>query len=703
LEGPKAALVKLQLTAESRSEIWGEEEFTLELPAGSSLSEHELSIQKPVETWDEFNPVRYRLTAHISTDQGSHQASTLFGFRKIARQGRHLLLNGRRIFLRGVVDCAIFPRTGHPPMGLDQWMTILGRIKDYGFNHVRFHTWCPPEAAFEAADRLGLYLAPETPFWVDNWTVSTSSYPKLIGSDPEVVDYVRKESDRISEAYGNHPSFTFFCIGNEFGNSSHWKLVNELLRDLKKSDPRRLYNATTARKTVEADDFWVTHNTGKARTRGIGPPHTNWDFSKAVRSSPLPLIAHETGQRPVFPDFVQLLPKFTGPLKPLNMERLQRRLQSSGLEPQTGDFTRASARFQYVQYKAEHEAMRRTPAFAGYQLLMLNDFTGQSEALVGILDPFFEEKGVIQREEIRQWNAPSVILARFSRYHWNNDEVFSAVVEISHFGLAPIGGAKVNWSLMANSGLEFARGKLDPIDIPSGGLTQCGQIEVPLEEITQPTALTLRVETNEISNEWPIWVYPFSAVEPLKKEILVLDQFDETLKQALSEGKNVLFLGHGLENKKAARTGFASVYWSAGWWGNQFSSLGLLCDPDHPALALFPNSGHSDWQWHGLTRDATTFLLDDVPKGFKPIVQIVPDFHFSSLLGQLLGARAGNGRILICGYDLSTDLDQRRAARQLRQSLLRYMESEKFRPQNNLSMEQLRHLLTDKQELESKQ
>ena len=184
-------------------------------------------------------------------------------------------------------------------------------------------------------------------------------------------------------------------IGNEFGfKNTDWACVNEMVQEIKLADPRRLYSGCTARKHLPADDYWVTHDSGAA-TRGIGPAHADWDFAKAAAASPVPVIAHETGQRPVFPDYERLLPAFTGPLAPLNLERYRRALQASGMEGQAREFVRASALFQLTQYKAEHEGMLRTPGFSGYQLLMLNDFTGQSEALVGVLDPFLRSKGVV--------------------------------------------------------------------------------------------------------------------------------------------------------------------------------------------------------------------------------------------------------------------------------------------------------------------
>jgi hypothetical protein len=161
---------------------------------------------------------------------------------------------------------------------------------------------------------------------------------------------------------------------------------------------------------------------------------------------------------------------------------------------------------------------------------------------------------------------------------------------------------------------------------------------------------------------------------------LVTRSLDDAALKALRNGGKVLLLAHGLKSKFAARTGFESVYWSAGWWGNKFSSLGILCDPRHAALKEFPNDGCSDWQWRDLCAEATTFDLTGAPTGFEPIVQPVPDFHFATLLGQVFEVKVGRGSLLVCGYDLTNNLDQRPAARQFRRSLFRYAASEAFHP-----------------------
>ena len=698
-----AGTLDFEIRDEKGEEIHGSSRCEVIALPGESQVVCEIEVKRPVEQWDEFSTTRYTLLATCASPLGRHALSDKFGFRRIERDGNRILVNGRRIFLRGTLDCCVYPRTGHPPVTIEEWLRVLGTIKDHGFNHVRYHSWCPPEAAFEAADRLGLYLAAETAFWVDDWTRSTVTRPEGLGRDEESTAFVRREIRRISEAYGNHPSFAFFCIGNEFGmQGTDWGRIDALVEEAKASDPRRLYNATTARRRLAADDFWVTHNTGKGGTRGVGPPHTNWDFSRSFAPIDLPVVAHETGQRPVFPDYETMLPKFTGPLKPLNYKRLQGKLKEAGLAGRIEAFHRASARFQMVQYKAEHEALLRTREAAGYQLLMLNDFTGQSEALVGILDPFWESKGVAAREEVLRWNAPTVLLARFDRFTWSLDETFGAAIEVAHYGPSNLRGVSGAWSLRTPSGEVVCEGSFGPVDVQAGAVTLLDVIGGPLAMVRRAEALLLSVSLGEVRNEWTVWVYPPWKDEVDSegchladsddestgdaKKVLLATSFDETVQEAVTRGGRVLLTPRVLKRPFVKRTGFLSVYWSAGWWGDAFSSLGIVCDPDHPALAGFPSEGHSDWQWHTLVQDALTFDLTGRMKGIEPIVQPVSDFHHNRLLAHLFEVRVGEGSLLVCGYDLQTELTKRHAARQMRRSLLQYMNSPAFDPGYTISM-----------------
>ncbi|NOX54978.1 MAG: hypothetical protein GXP27_11190, partial [Planctomycetes bacterium] len=198
------------------------------------------------------------------------------------------------------------------------------------------------------------------------------------------------------------------------------------------------------------------------------------------------------------------------------------------------------------------------------------------------------------------------------------------------------------------------------------------------------------------TNRWTLAVYPpASPDEPAPRDVLITTRFDEATLKRLKQGEKVLYLCHGLKNAHTGPARFASQYWTAAWWGNRFSTLGVLCDPAHPAVAQFPTDGHSDWFWYDVLQKGVLVDLTDVlPHGYRPIVQGVPDFHFNRLLAGLFELRVGRGKLVVCGFDLQSNLADRHAARQLRRSLLSYMASDAFSPSTALSPEKARDLLT---------
>jgi hypothetical protein len=60
------------------------------------------------------------------------------------------------------------------------------------------------------------------------------------------------------------------------------------------------------------------------------------------------------------------------------------------------DFFYTSGKLSVQCYKEELEAAARTKRLAGYQILDIQDFSGQGTALVGILDAFMDNKGHVQ-------------------------------------------------------------------------------------------------------------------------------------------------------------------------------------------------------------------------------------------------------------------------------------------------------------------
>ena len=654
-----------------------------------------LALSRPLPLWDEFNPRMCRIEVDLEAGGFRDQRSLDCGFREIVRDGGRLLINGQPVFLRGNIECCVFPRTGHPPMEVASWLRIFRIAQAHGFNHFRFHTWCPPEAAFVAADQVGVYLNPETPTWTDGfWPAEFTAprmreRPKPFGADPAVVDFTRREMQRMQDAYGHHPSFCLLTIGNELGNAD-WALGARLIDEARTRDPRLLYAVSTARELTPSDDFFVTHATKGGAARGLGKASTDWDFSAALKGLEVPLISHETGQRPVFPDWSKLS-RYRGPLTARNLEVFRDRMAARGLLGINPAFNRASEAWAFEQYRHEIEAIRRTPGYDGYQLLQLNDFTGQTEALVGLLDPFWEAKGRLTSAAWHGFQAPTVPLARFARHVWEAGETFTAELLVSHFGPQPLRGIRPAWRLSDDHGMVLGHGTLPTVDLAVGEVTALGRVEMVLPACGEPRRLTLTLQAGPASNEWRLWGYPAaSAAPPTGDTVLLAERFDLSVRRALAEGRRVLLTPKGLKHAEAFRGRFFSVYWSAVMFSQPDGTLGLVCDPKHPALAGFPNDGHTDWQWRSLVEGSTVFVLDEGPRSLRPIVQQVPDFHFPRKLGSVLELRVGPGRLLVCGLNLAA-ADP--AARALKTSLIQYAGSTAFRPTVELPAPLLERLL----------
>lgn len=685
-----------------------------------------------VPLWDEFQPAMLRLNltfdASASGKPLRDQRTIEFGMRDFTRDGSRLTINGRPAFLRGKLDCCLFPLTGYPPMDKAGWLRVLSIAKSYGINHYRFHSWCPPEAAFDAADELGMYFQVELPnkrsafdapeskeaarHNIDNIEVESSLKNKSL------YEYARREGELIFKAFGNHPSFVMFTLGNELGRSEGmFKIVSHF----RKVDPRRLYaqgsnNMHWNPSLAEGDDFWVTCKTGKTQpVRGsfslldfptahidFRPPSTLVDYRQSIAGIPVPVVAHEIGEFQVSPDFREI-PKYTGVLKARNLEIFRQRLEAAGMLDQADDFVRASGALSAICYREDIESALRTPGLGGFQLLDIQDFPGQGTALVGILNVFMESKGLITPEAWRQFCCETVPLLRMKKYAWTTDETFVGQVQVAHYGRADLRGARVVWTVSDDSAAKIAEGAFDPTTIAQGKPSDIGQLSLPLAKIAAPRKLTISiaVENTEYRNEYPIWVYPPKADTETPADVLVADDFTaEATQKHLADGGRVLLLPKLDRLPRSVGGAFQTDYWSPMFaeairkQGKKAppGTLGILCDPHAPALADFPTEFHSNWQWWHLVKNSRPIVLDDTPQSYRPTVQAIDNFVRNHKLGVIFETKVDQGKLLVCAIDL-LHLQEHPEARQLYHSLLRYAASDAFAPQAELDGQLLATLL----------
>ncbi len=640
-----------------------------------------------IKLWSEFTPNVYKLNAVLSCADGISEKETDFGFRDLKVNGTYFDINGRRLFLRGTLECCVFPKTGYPAMDKEYWTKIYTTCKAYGLNHVRFHSWCPPAAAFEAADSLGIYLQVECGGWT------------CVGDGHRQDEWLIKESDRIIKEYGNHPSFCLLAYGNEPSGSNQATYLNNLVLHWKQTDGRRLYTSAAGWPQIPDADYF---NTDRPRIGGIGriqnilniySPRTDYDFRESILTD-LPVVSHEVGQWCVYPDFKEI-DKYTGVLKAKNFEIFKETLNEKGLGDMAEKFLYASGRLQTLCYKMDIEAALRTPGFAGFQLLDLHDFPGQGTALVGVLNPFWESKGYVDDKEYSQFCNQTVPLARMAKLVWTNNEQLKAEIEFAHFGEKAIEDATVVWSIENQDGHEVKSGSFKT-NLPIGNGIKVGSVECPLDDFTDATQLTLKVSVKDtpITNNWHVWVYP-SEKKAIDKKPFVTHDLNTAIAK-LNQGENVLFLSYGKvapEKGGDIRTAFTPIFWNTAWTNNAPpQTLGFLCDPKHPAFSAFPNDGYSDFQWKELAVNCNAMIMDDFPHEFRPLVYIIDDWFKNRKLGMLFEGKVGQGKLMVCSADLESDLENRPSVAQFKQSIMEYMASGEFNPQNKIDLQILRNI-----------
>jgi hypothetical protein len=655
--------------------------FSIRLPLGENA-----------KLWDEFDPNLYTAILNLKTDAGTDRKEIRFGFRAFEINGTQFTINGRPTFLRGTLECAIFPRTGYPPTDLKEWKKIFEIVKSHGLNHIRFHSWCPPEAAFIAADELGLYLQVECSSWANQSTT--------LGDGLPIDQYIYDESERIVRTYGNHPSFCMLAYGNEPGGKNYHQYLSEFLNYWKSRDSRRLYTGGSGWPILAENQF---HVDPAPRIQAWGeelkslinsqPPQTNFDWSGNISNQQVPVVSHEIGQWCAYPNFREI-EKYDGVLKAKNFEIFQETLQDQGMGALADSFLLASGKLQALCYKADIEAALRTPGFAGFQLLDLHDFPGQGTALVGVLDAFWEEKGYITAEEYKRFCNATVPLVRMDKRIFYHDELFTARVEVAHFGPEELPDVVPEWNIKDQNNTTVFSGILDSKTIPLGNGTVLGEIRQELSGIQKPTKLSLSVKIRGFENSWDFWVYPKN--KPVGDDVFVTKSLNEAAVQVLREGGKVLWsiAESSISVNLNDGIGFSSIFWNTAWTGGQKPhSLGILCNSAHPALKEFPTEFHSNWQWWDAMTFSNAIILSNFPYEIKPIVRVIDDWFTNRPQALLIEVKVGNGKLLISGIDFFNNIENRPAGKQLLHSLKLYMESEMFQPKVAMEIPELKALL----------
>ncbi|HKP82697.1 MAG TPA: discoidin domain-containing protein [Pyrinomonadaceae bacterium] len=693
-------------------------------------AEIEVPLRIEHETWDEFNPRLYPLRLWLRSPGVEDYFDLKVGLRELRTVGKEFVLNGRAIIFRGTTNGGDFPLTGYPPTDVAFWKKLFETCKAWGLNHMRFHSWTPPEAAFVAADELGFYLQVEPGMWNE---ISP-------GTPMEAMLY--EETDRIIKAYGNHPSFMLMSASHE--PKGNWQAsLSKWVERYRKEDPRRLYTTGTGHTEREIEnltkgtDYLVLHRIGTRMLRR----ESGWygrDYKETLEDINLPVIAHEVGQWAAYPDF-DVIKKFppTSYMRPFNLEIFRDSLKAHGLLEKNRAFVFSSGDFQLAAYKEEIEANLRTPGLSGFQLLGLHDYLGQGTAFVGLLDAFWDPKSYIRADDVKQFLNSTVPLARFKQHVFTTADTLEVDVEIAHYGPEPIERALAVWRIGSQ------KGEWGPLTIPIGKNISLGKIRADLSRILAPAAQTLVVTVGPESlfspisrdiipgpkaikgvtyfqNRWNFWVYPAGDPEEYAlrhlengvesgdclpsrdQNVLVTSSWDEA-EARLAAGGKVLFLANNSNlSWHSPPLDSVPIFWNRLMYPSWSRMLGLSIDRSDPSKGKshtfdwFPTDSHFDWQWAEIIQNVRAVNLDNMPAELEPVAWAIDDWNRNYKLGVVFELAIGSdGKLLVSAFDVSNPMSPNPVLRQLRYDLLKYARSDCFQPQVSVLPEQVRSLLFD--------
>lgn len=656
--------------------------------------------------WSDLHPALYQLKAEIS---GADEQTVRFGLRDFKAEQTHFTINGAKTFLRGKHDACVFPLTGYTAMDVDQWRRYFKICKEYGLNHCRFHSWCPPAACFEAADLEGIYLQPELPIW--------GGFRK---ESAELMDFLMKDGENIMREYSNYASFVLFALGNELGGDIN--VMKEFVNRFRSIEPRHLYTYGSniflgSRGHIPGEDFLVTCRVGSGEGYSTHArasfsfadaeeggylnntyPNSVMNFDAALQKSSVPVIGHETGQFQTYPNYEEIK-KYTGVLAPWNFGVFRSRLEKAGMAEQADDFFKASGAWSVELYRADIEMNLRSKRMAGFQLLDLQDYPGQGSAYVGILDAFMDSKGLVEPKKWREFCSEVVPLLTAEKFCWKGGESFIANIEIANYGETSLKGKNISWELKAGR-KSLGKGKAT---IPSGlGLLTAGTLRLALPEVNKAckAELSLKISGTSYQNAYPIWIYP--AKKQVKAgEVMVARQLTEEVLNALKRGEKVLLMPRK-EDCKAVTVGglFQTDYWNYRMFKSicdrikkpaSPGTLGILTDPEHPVFNDFPTEYHTNWQWYSIIKNSYPLILDRMPKEYRPVVQVIDNVERNHKLGLVFEMNVEKGKLLVCMADLDAASDTPEGL-QFYASLLEYMNSSDFSPSASLSTDSFKNL-----------
>lgn len=662
-----------------------------------------------VKLWDIDEPDLYELSVtEVSDGSASFEKSEKtysFGVRDFTPVDGRLAVNGRKIFLRQEANCAEFPETGHPPMTVEEWETVLKMYASYGVNCVRFHSNCPPDCAFTAADRIGILMQPELSNW--NPRDAFESEESVRCYDGELMDILRE--------LANHPSFVMLTLGNELHASEKGhERMHMLLNKAREYDSTRLYadasNCHYGHLGCDAEsDFYTACACESKRLRGSGAGmsgfinqeypdalHNYNDGMEYIRKTfDKPVFEFEVGQYEVLPDFNEL-ELFKGISIPANLELIKTKAKNKGMLEKWPLYVSATGELSRLSYKEEVLASMRTKEMSGISLLGLQDFPGQGTALVGMLNSHLVPKSFdfAKPERFKEFFRDELILLELVKFTYESGEKLEVNAIVANYGKNNLKGNLIVTAESERNSSHISASIAD-VTANAGQHTEVGKISLDLSFVNKSDAIKLTASLDGVNTEYTIWVYSdIDDVCPC--DVIFAEDLNEYIIEKLNGGAKV-FLSlseEALTRAGAIKANYTTDFWSVGTFPSQTGCMGQLIDNSHPVFDNFPTSFHTDKQWWPMAVEMALItdgkLADD--RHLNPIITEMDSYAYMRNMFQLAEFNCGNGKIVVSTMKLQNNTKYVEV-RALLSSIYSYMSGDKFTPKDSISLDELKKLI----------
>lgn len=673
---------------------------------------------------------------------GNEHASGNFGIRTIgADANRCICLNGKPVFLKGYVrGAAAHDHANNEGLSAEEfYRKNIRQAKRFGFNLVRFHSAVPDPVFLKVADEEGLLVHAELRPPNDIY----DNLSEMVTTGNVIVEdsYIRK----VIDEYYEHPSLAVYCIGNEIKRASAER-VEHIGRLIRESDPSRLYIDTCAwgkigRPYITADVQHMgyyfpfgKHASMFSETESLSVDCAedgvlakvsgeNCEIRRAF-SIKVPLIAHEVCHYTALRDFFALKEKFVkyGAALPWWVDEEIKMIREKKMETVFPEMYSASKFFQLECWKNTFERIRESTLLSGFHFLQFAD-TDVYENSNGVVD-CFDDEAYVAAQKFLAFNGDRVVIAQLGSRLFAGGSLLSIPLILSDFGQDTPEEADCIFSLCGSSGTTYAKGCMPHIELRQKGVRKICTIQINLPAVSHDEQMTLRVLlrnkcTVYAENEWKIWVYrqrkPMTYADFVSyenKEGGVTDSINKAL-QLLTEGKRVCLVYRSdwtrhVAHKNMRRPEYAfeatwnrfkPVIWDCG------TNYGGICEEKILNKYGFATERYYDFNYSVITEDCDKIILDNFPIPVRSLLtgidKSVRDrfdagkdyFNQKELMydrtlrnfSYLFEFRVGQGKMLVCGLNL-TGLDENEpSSAAAADFILRYLYSEDFNPTANVA------------------